>query len=212
MDAGASKPEGHSAEDNTPTDSMDVGDAAAPSSAEPIAPVEEPSAAAADAPLPMDTAEEAPAAASSTTEPTTTGEDSGPASASGAASSDVADYIVFAQAPKRAPAPTPAASREPGDPAKNPEGLRPAFGFMPDYEGEDEGVLVGQVFEGRPAFEAGIEEGDRILAINGMPTLDLEEYTEVLDTLIIGRTVTVRVRREEAEVDLQVEVGSRAAR
>ena len=83
---------------------------------------------------------------------------------------------------------------------------------MPDYEGEDEGVLVGQVFEGRPAFEAGIEEGDRILAINGMPTLDLEEYTEVLDTLIIGRTVTVRVRREEAEVDLQVEVGSRAAR
>ena len=70
---------------------MDVGDAAAPSSAEPIAPVEEPSAAAADAPLPMDTAEEAPAAASSTTEPTTTGEDSGPASASGAASSDVAE-------------------------------------------------------------------------------------------------------------------------
>ncbi len=129
-----------------------------------------------------------------------------------AASSDVADYIVFAEAPKRAPAPTPAASREPGDPAKNPEGLRPAFGFMPDYEGEDEGVLVGQVFEGRPAFEAGIEEGDRILAINGMPTLDLEEYTEVLDTLIIGRTVTVRVRREEAEVDLKVEVGSRAAR
>ena len=28
----------------------------------------------------------------------------------------------------------------------------------------------------------------------------------------IGRTVTVRVRREAAEVDLQVKVGSRAAR
>lgn len=99
-----------------------------------------------------------------------------------------------------------------GQPAKNPEGLRPAFGFMPDYGGEDEGVLVGEVFEGRPAFEAGIEEGDRILAINGQPTLDLEEYTEVLDTLLIGKTVTVRVRREAAEVDLQVKVGSRAAR
>jgi len=83
---------------------------------------------------------------------------------------------------------------------------------MPDYAGEDEGVLVGEVFEGRPAFEAGIEQGDRILAINGQPTLDLEEYTEVLDGLIIGRTVTVRVRRETAEVDLKVKVGSRAAR
>jgi len=64
----------------------------------------------------------------------------------------------------------------------------------------------------RQAFEAGIEQGDRIMAIGGKPTLDLEEYTEVLDALIIGRTVTVRVRREAAEVDLQVKVGSRAAR
>ena len=67
-------------------------------------------------------------------------------------------------------------------------------------------------WDGRKVLSIQLEEGDRILAINGIPTLDLEEYTEVLDTLIIGRTVTVRVRREEAEVDLQVEVGSRAAR
>ena len=90
MDAGASKPEGHGAEDNTLTAPMDVSDAA-PSSTDPIAPVDEPSATAAEAPLPMETAEEAPAAASSSAEPTTTGEDSGPASASGAASSEVAE-------------------------------------------------------------------------------------------------------------------------
>lgn len=137
-----------------------------------------------------------------------------------AADGEVADFFVVAREPEREPVPTVAqgehkAETETGDegqPAKNPEGLRPAFGFMPDYGGEDEGVLVGEVFEGRPAFEAGIEEGDRILAINGQPTLDLEEYTEVLDTLLIGKTVTVRVRREAAEVDLQVKVGSRAAR
>lgn len=128
------------------------------------------------------------------------------------ATSDVADYVVVAEAPQRAPPPKPAPAAAAGESAENPEGLRPAFGFMPDYEGEAEGVLVGQVFEGRPAFQAGIEEGDRILAINGIPTLDLEEYTEVLDTLIIGRTVTVRVSREEAEVDLKVEVGSRPSR
>ena len=90
MDAGASKPEGHGAEDNTLTAPMDVSDAA-PSSTDPIAPVDEPSVSAAEAPLPMETAEEAPAAASSSAEPTTTGEDSGPASASGAASSEVAE-------------------------------------------------------------------------------------------------------------------------
>ena len=145
------------------------------------------------------------------------------------ASSEVADYVVFAEAPQREPMAMPvAAARKPKDdaassggaeeagaeptPTENPEGLRPAFGFMPEYSSEGDGVLVGQVFEGRPAFEAGIEQGDRIMAIGGKPTLDLEEYTEVLDTLIIGRTVTVRVRREVAEVDLQVKVGSRAAR
>lgn len=137
-----------------------------------------------------------------------------------AADGDVADFVVVAQEPQRDPMPAmpaqePASTATSGGddgPTENPEGLRPAFGFMPDYAGEDEGVLVGEVFEGRPAFEAGIESGDRILAINGQPTLDLEEYTEVLDTLIIGRTVTVRVRRETAEVDLKVKVGSRAAR
>ena len=144
----------------------------------------------------------------------------GPATEVVAADGDVADFVVVAPAPQRDPMPgmparkpasTATAAGDEG-PTQNPEGLRPAFGFMPDYAGEDEGVLVGEVFEGRPAFEAGIEQGDRILAINGQPTLDLEEYTEVLDTLIIGRTVTVRVRRETAEVDLQVKVGSRAAR
>lgn len=137
-----------------------------------------------------------------------------------AADGDVADFVVVAPRPQRDPMPAmpaakPASTATAGGdeaPTKNPEGLRPAFGFMPDYAGEDEGVLVGEVFEGRPAFEAGIEQGDRILAINGQPTLDLEEYTEVLDGLIIGRTVTVRVRRETAEVDLKVKVGSRAAR
>jgi len=129
----------------------------------------------------------------------------------------VADFVIVTRAPERDPMPGGTSSAKPSGeaakpPTENPEGLRPAFGFMPNYAGEEDGVLVGEVFEGRPAYEAGIEEGDLIVAVNGMPTLDVEEYTEVLDTLIIGHTATVRVRREEAEVDLQVKVGSRTAR
>ena len=99
------------------------------------------------------------------------------------------------------------------DIGENPPGLRPALGFMPgDYQGEVAGVLVGQVRAGGNAELAGIEEGDVIVALAGKATPDVESYTDVLDGLRIGRTVTVRIRREGAEADLQVKVGSRPDR
>ena len=99
-------------------------------------------------------------------------------------------------------------------PTANPEGMRPALGFMPDYAGaEVAGVGVGTLREGGPADVAGIEEGDVIVALKGIRTPDIETYTEVLDEQIIGSTVTVRIHKAEteasAEVDLQVQVGSR---
>ena len=135
---------------------------------------------------------------------------------------DVADYVIVAAEPARSEAAPkmPAMAKKPeigdktgaGDlPTENPEGLRPALGFMPDYAGADvPGVGVGPVREGGPAETAGIEEGDVILAVKGIPTPDIETYTEVLDEQIIGRTVTVKVRKGEAEVDLQVKIGSRS--
>lgn len=143
---------------------------------------------------------------------------------------DVADYVIVApenvRAKRALPAkPSTSKSVDPGAVAKgeageagegelpleNPEGMKPAFGFMPDYAGEDvKGVGVGPVREGGPAEAAGIEEGDVIVAVMGIPTPDIEMYSEVLNELLIGRTVTVRVQRGEAEVDLQVEVGSRS--
>jgi uncharacterized iron-regulated protein len=134
---------------------------------------------------------------------------------------DVADYVIVAREPARDHA-MPMASMEAkkpeaakaGDeelPTENPEGLRPALGFMPDYAGADvPGVGVGPLREGGPAEAAGIEEGDVIIALKGIPTPDIETYTEVLDEQIIGRTVSVKVKKGEAEVDLQVKVGSRS--
>lgn len=107
-------------------------------------------------------------------------------------------------------APQPAAAQPEAQPTANPEGQRPALGLMPDYNAGGDGVLVAQVFEGRQAAKAGIEAGDYIVALAGVPTPDVDTYTEVLDAQIIGRTVTVRVRRESAEVDLQVQIGSRS--
>ena len=110
--------------------------------------------------------------------------------------------------PAAKPPAQPAAGAAPSD-APNPEDVRPALGLMPDYSADAKGVLVGSVREGGAADKAGIEAGDIIVAIAGVTVTDVESYTETLDAQKIGKTITVRVRRESAEVDLQVTVGSR---
>lgn len=127
---------------------------------------------------------------------------------------DVGDYvIVVPEAPDDDEAPKVAMPKKPanddGLPTENPEGLRPAFGFMPDYAGDQEGVAVGAVTEGSPAEAAGILEGDLIVSVDGIPTADIEVYVEVMDMLIIGRTAKVKIVRGDDELELDVVVGSR---
>ncbi|HEB52751.1 MAG TPA: PDZ domain-containing protein, partial [bacterium] len=138
------------------------------------------------------------------------------------------DFVVVAREPRREPRALPPVAeaeeqpdegREPevgeGEveslPTENPEGLRPALGFMPDYAGSEAGVGVGEVREGGPAAQAGIQQGDTITKIAGVEVADLQEYTDVLDGLIIGHTVTVHVIRGDAAFDTEVKVGSRPA-
>lgn len=95
--------------------------------------------------------------------------------------------------------------------AASESGVRPALGLMPDYVAEGGGVRVDSVREGGAAAKAGIEAGDVITAMAGVPVRDVQHYTELLDLQTIGRAVTVRVRRAGAEVDLQVVVGMRTS-
>lgn len=123
---------------------------------------------------------------------------------------DVAPVAVVRDAEKAAP---PTAGQPAAKPtAANPEGLRPALNLMPgDYSGEGKGVLVGAVTAGGSAEKAGIEAGDVIVALGGVEVQGVEHYTELLGKLTIGKSVTVRVRRDDAEVDLPVIVSSRPA-
>lgn len=93
--------------------------------------------------------------------------------------------------------------------AAHDENVRPALGLMPEYGGDEGGVKVGSVREGGAAEKAGIEAGDVLVALNGVAIKDIEHYTELLDALAIGASAKVRVRREGAEVELAVVVGSR---
>lgn len=137
----------------------------------------------------------------------------------------VGDYVVVvprhepsravAEAPREpvaaeaTPAAKPAASSPAG--VANEAGVRPALGLMPDYAAEGGGVRVDSVRAGGAAEKAGIEVGDVITMMSGVPVRDVQHYTELLDLQTIGRSVTVRVRRAGAEVDLQVVVGMRTA-
>lgn len=123
--------------------------------------------------------------------------------------------MVAAAAPQHAPAKATTASpgtTVPPVAAAETEGLRPALGFMPEYNEAAGGVLVGALREGGPAEKAGIEAGDVIIVLDGIKVADVASYQEVLDELKIGKSVPVRVRRAGAEVELQVTVGSRARR
>lgn len=108
---------------------------------------------------------------------------------------------------------TPAAKPTTPSPAgvADEAGVRPALGLMPDYVAEGGGVRVDSVREGGAAQKAGIEAGDVITVMAGVPVRDVQHYTELLDLQTIGRAVTVRVRRAGAEVDLQVVVGMRTS-
>lgn len=122
---------------------------------------------------------------------------------------------VVAEAPREPAAvgATPAAKPATPSPAgvADEDGVRPALGLMPDYVAEGGGVRVDSVREGGAAQKAGIEAGDVITMMAGVPVRDVQHYTQLLDLQTIGRAVTVRVRRAGAEVDLQVVVGMRTA-
>lgn len=123
---------------------------------------------------------------------------------------------IAAPEPKEPQAATQPAATQPAGAAPaataetNPEGLRPALGLMPAYDAEGPGVTVEFVRDGGPAAQAGIEAGDLLVMVGGTKIDDVQHYSDVLDQLIIGKTVTVRVRRGDAEVDLQVKVTSRS--
>jgi uncharacterized iron-regulated protein len=122
--------------------------------------------------------------------------------------------VVAKDEPARPPVTVPTAASTPATPPKPPAegenaGMAPALGFKPGNYEEGGGILVESVTEGGPAANAGIEDGDIILKVAGTEIDGFRDYMQVLGSLTIGKTVPVVVRRANAEVELQVKVGSR---
>ena len=74
-----------------------------------------------------------------------------------------------------------------------------------------EGAKVESVVANSPATTAGLKEGDVILSVDGHETKDANQLTELVRQITPGSTVHVRLKRDGADLKLNVVLGSRPA-
>lgn len=94
---------------------------------------------------------------------------------------------------------------DPNEPAAPPpggqdtglRGMKVRFGIMPgDYSGQDKGVLVGDVYEGTTASEAGLKSGDLITKWNDTELASVEDWMAQLAKHAPGDEVMITFRRD----------------
>jgi S1-C subfamily serine protease len=71
------------------------------------------------------------------------------------------------------------------------------------------GVLIAGVLRGGPADKAGFRPGDVLMAIDGKPVKDPNSMLNLVAALVPGNTAAVRLRRNDKDVELKVDVGRR---
>ncbi len=81
------------------------------------------------------------------------------------------------------------------------------LGIMPDVAGNStDGLKVEFVTEGRPAQRSGMQKGDKIVAMNGLPVTNIYDYMTRLQTLEAGQTVSVEILRGDKNIVLLVQL------
>jgi Do/DeqQ family serine protease len=73
------------------------------------------------------------------------------------------------------------------------------------------GVLIAGVERDGPAEKAGVKAGDVLLAVNTVPTPDTATMLDTVADLKPGSQASLKLRRDQKELDLQVTVGKRPA-
>jgi Do/DeqQ family serine protease len=71
------------------------------------------------------------------------------------------------------------------------------------------GVLLAGILRGGPADRAGLKPGDILLAIEGMPVKDPNSMLNLVAALVPGKPASIRVRRDNKEMEIQIAVGKR---
>ena len=83
---------------------------------------------------------------------------------------------------------------------------RPYFGIVPNLNSDEQGLMVASVAEGGPAEKAGIKPGDVIVKFGGKAIDGLGSFDTTLRATKIGEQTEIVVKRDNAEVTLQIEL------
>lgn len=84
------------------------------------------------------------------------------------------------------------------------------MGTVPDYVQTDiKGVKLSGVTKGAPADKAGIQGGDIIVELAGKTIENIYDYTYAIEALKVGQQTTVKVRRGNDVIELEITPTSR---
>ena len=75
--------------------------------------------------------------------------------------------------------------------------------------GDVQGVLIAEVVRGSPADKSGVKPGDILLSIADKPLTDSTIMLETISSLPPGKVTSLKLLRNQAEVEVQVRVGKR---
>lgn len=102
---------------------------------------------------------------------------------------------------------------DPNDPNATGQSMRGVgvqFGIAPgDYGGNEEGILIGDVLEGKPAEKAGLKKGDLLKKWNDTDLIDVEQWMGLLSKHKPGDKVKIVYLREGKELTTEVELVAR---
>lgn len=79
-----------------------------------------------------------------------------------------------------------------------------SLGIMPSYTGNDEGVLVEAVMDGKPAQAAGVKDGDIIFGLGEHDIKNIQDYMKALGTFEKGMETTVKIKRGDEKLALKL--------
>lgn len=92
-------------------------------------------------------------------------------------------------------------------PVSNRTSFKVTLGLIPDFTyDKGDGFKVGPVTEGKPAHNAGMQQGDIITAINSKKINNIYEYMSRLSELKSGEKIVVDIRREGRELKLIIQL------
>jgi len=95
----------------------------------------------------------------------------------------------------------------PPAPVATATGPRPLLGTIPDMTDEPGGVRLSGVRAGSPADSGGLQAGDVLTGLGGMPITSLQDFQNALMAHKPGDRVEIRFRRGTQNMSVQVTLG-----